>query len=321
MTKSSNCRICDGPAGERLVVREMMYGTREAFEYFSCAHCACLQIAEIPSDIARHYPADYYSYEDSPKRKRWFRDTTRRMRNRHTLGRKGLCGAILCAVKRPTPIYEAYGRAGLSLQGAVLDVGGGAGAHVRELRALGIRNALCVDAFIPHDVLDAGTVLAKKGSIFDIEGRFDLVTFHHSLEHMDKPRDVLATARDLLTDTGTILVRVPTVTSEAFETYGANWSDLDAPRHFYLYSHESIGILARAAGLRVNDLWCDSNAFQFWASEQYAADIPLNDPRSYARDPDRSPFTAADINGFATHARALNAELRGDSICVLLSPA
>jgi hypothetical protein len=43
-----------------------MYGTRETFSYLACADCGCLQISNIPADLARYYPSDYYSY-DAPE--------------------------------------------------------------------------------------------------------------------------------------------------------------------------------------------------------------------------------------------------------------
>src|SRR6478752_5421007 len=54
------CRICasNGPH-PHFVVREMMFGTREPFDYFECSNCKTLQIVDVPADLARHYPTDY----------------------------------------------------------------------------------------------------------------------------------------------------------------------------------------------------------------------------------------------------------------------
>ena len=315
----SRCRICNGPLGSALIVREMMYGTRDEFHYHQCHDCACLQISEIPEDIGKYYPENYYSFCVSHKRKRWLRDLTRKYRSLYAIERNNLLGAFLCALKAPAPIFEVYGRVGLNRKDSVLDVGGGAGGHVRVLRAIGFGDALAIDPFIEADVTLDGQLLAKKASIFDVDATFNLITFHHSLEHMDQQLAVLKKARDLLAKDGKILIRIPSVSSEAFDTYGANWSDLDAPRHFYLHSHKSILLLAKAAGLQVLDLWCDSVSFQFWASEQYAADIPLNDPRSYSQNPEKSPFNAAQIAELEAKSRKLNDNMRGDSVCVALS--
>src|SRR4051812_28988462 len=57
------CRVCGHPAsGSLLSVREMMFGSKERFDYFECAACGCLQIATIPDDLARHYGSGYYSF-------------------------------------------------------------------------------------------------------------------------------------------------------------------------------------------------------------------------------------------------------------------
>jgi len=182
-------------------------------------------------------------------------------------------------------------------------------------------NAMAVDPFIAGDVMEDGRLVAKKGTLFDLNEPYDLIAFHHSFEHMHPPRDILEKAHNLLKPGGSVLLRIPTVTSEAFETYGANWSDLDAPRHFYLHSHDSIQLLAEQAGFKVIDLWCDSNAFQFWASEQYAQDIPLNDPRSHTQPPIPPMFTSDQMAQFEAKAQTLNAQMRGDAICVWLKPA
>jgi len=48
------CRICGADeVSERITAREMMFGTREAFEYFPCGSCGTLQVADIPEDLGR----------------------------------------------------------------------------------------------------------------------------------------------------------------------------------------------------------------------------------------------------------------------------
>jgi len=321
MTTSFTCRICGTTHATKLVVREMMYGTRDTFDYYQCESCQCLQIADIPEDIARYYPANYYSYDQKRKKKRFLRDFTRKHRNLYAIEKKGVLGALLCTLKEPASLFRVYGRLGLTRTSTFLDVGGGDGRHVAELQELGFTNAMAVDPFIAGDVMEDGRLVAKKGTLFDLNEPYDLIAFHHSFEHMHPPRDILEKAHNLLKPGGSVLLRIPTVTSEAFETYGANWSDLDAPRHFYLHSHDSIQLLAEQAGFKVIDLWCDSNAFQFWASEQYAQDIPLNDPRSHTQPPIPPMFTSDQMAQFEAKAQTLNAQMRGDAICVWLKPA
>ena len=37
----------------------MMFGLREEFEFFECGNCGCVQIAEVPANLAKYYPEEY----------------------------------------------------------------------------------------------------------------------------------------------------------------------------------------------------------------------------------------------------------------------
>jgi hypothetical protein len=122
----------------------------------------------------------------------------------------------------------------------------------------------------------------------------------------------------LLCDKGCLLVRIPTVSSYAWEHYGVNWLGLDAPRHLFLFSLKSMQILARQAGFTIKDVLYDSSGAQFWASEQYIKDIPLRDERSHYTDPDKSIFSQEEIRKFDQKAEELNREEKGDQVCIFL---
>ena len=60
----TECRICRNAAGNRAVtLSERMYGSGEAFDYFQCAGCGCLQINAVPEDLGRYYESGYYSFK------------------------------------------------------------------------------------------------------------------------------------------------------------------------------------------------------------------------------------------------------------------
>lgn len=89
--------------------------------------------------------------------------------------------------------------------------------------------------------------------------------------------------------------------------------------HFYLHSYTSIRHLAEQAKLKIIDFWNGSVAFQFWGSEEFIKDIPLNDPLSYSQNQTASIFSEGQIRDFQAKADALNHAEKGDWICVLLS--
>jgi len=310
------CRICGGKFGKRFPVREMMYGTRERFLYDECAACGCLQIDRIPKDIGRHYPADYYSYDlNPPKRLKRFR---RGLRRSWILAAPGILMPLLrlVLVSDSDSMFYVYRRVGLKPHARFLDVGAGAGGHVLDLLDAGI-HAIGVDPFLREDVIWEGKTLVHKKSIGEVSGSFDLITFHHSLEHVPDQIETLAHARRLLAAGGKVLVRIPTVTSEAYERYRGDWVNLDAPRHFVLHSHRSLEIAALKAGLALAQLWCDSTDFGFVGSEQYLRDIPLLDSRSVVKS--SGIFTPAERDEYSRRAVALNESLRGDWICAVLT--
>jgi len=177
---------------------------------------------------------------------------------------------------------------------------------------------MSVDPFIARNVLRNGVLIAKKSEIYEIRDQYDLITFHHSLEHMPDQEAVLKKAAELISPSGRILIRIPTVTSTAWEKYREDWVNLDAPRHLYLHSHSSIKFLAKKSGLKVLDFWNDSDPMQFWGSEQYRQDIPLTDPRSYSQDKNTLIFSSKQILKYKEEAVALNKKGKGDWICVVL---
>ncbi|MDP2004493.1 MAG: class I SAM-dependent methyltransferase, partial [Rubrivivax sp.] len=164
---------------------------------------------------------------------------------------------------------------------------------------------------------DNGAQVLKLG-LDQAPGRWDVVMFHHAFEHVPDPIATLQRAHALLDAGGHCLLRVPTVTSHAWRHYGVHWVQLDAPRHLFLFAHDSIVRLAAATGFDLVDVAFDSDAFQFWGSEQYRRGIALRDERSYAVNPDAGLFSAEEIAGWARRAVELNRQAQGDQAAFVL---
>lgn len=315
-----NCRICADPGPHQLVyAREMMFGFRECFTYFQCGRCHCLQIAEFPAEMARYYPNHYNTYRghQSQEVPEWL----------HTM-----LGGPLLSLRHATMLTEEdevklikkaflfYFR-GLSLNrhSRILDVGCGRGSFLEALSKIGFAHLLGVDLFLESRD-HASTV--HRGTLADIDPtqQWDLIMFHHSLEHMPNQLETLQMARQRLAPGGVCLIRIPIVSSYAWQQYGPNWVSLDAPRHFFLHSLESLDCLARQANMQIQNIIYDSTSFQLWASEQYQHDIALYDDRSFTVSPFHSLFSPADMTRFEIEAQRLNQEKRGDQAAFYLRP-
>lgn len=142
---------------------------------------------------------------------------------------------------------------------------------------VGYTHVLGVDPFIDGDIEYRGRLLVRHETLEHLEGQFDLIMFHHSLEHIGDQAGTMATVARMLASGGSCLIRVPTVSSLAWDEYQDRWVQLDAPRHLFLHSVESMRRLAASAGLRVDQVVHDSTRFQFEGSELYRRDIPLKD--------------------------------------------
>jgi 2-polyprenyl-3-methyl-5-hydroxy-6-metoxy-1,4-benzoquinol methylase len=298
----------------------MMFGLREPFTYFQCCHCSCLQIAEFPAGMERYYPDDYYIMNDSAGDQEGIPEWL------HTM----VGGPLISAMHPLHPgdeqrlikkaILYYFQSVRLSRHSRILDVGCGRGSFLRALSKIGFTNLYGVDLYIKASITYDDGVTVCKGTIADLnpDSRWDVIMFHHSLEHMADQLSVLQTARQHLAPGGCCLIRIPTVSSHAWERYGANWVALDAPRHFFLHSRQSLAHLARKARLCVDKILCDSTSFQFWGSEQYERDIPLYSEHSFAISPLHSIFTPAEIADFERQALQLNTQKRGDQAAFYL---
>jgi 2-polyprenyl-3-methyl-5-hydroxy-6-metoxy-1,4-benzoquinol methylase len=306
------CRICGNSEGNKThQVPELMYGLRNLHVYEECARCGCLQIAGFPDDIERYYGPAYYSYQsrgESPLTRALVR-----ARDAYAMLGTGWIGRLL-KLAFPTDDYaflEPLRRA-LTKDSRILDVGCGSGHLLKAMQRVGFSRLDGIDPFGSEDRILGPGLTIRKCYIEDLRGTYDLVMFHHSLEHVPDQSATLQNAYRLLVPGGFCVVRVPSVSSYAWRQYGIHWVQLDAPRHYYLHSDASMRLLAETVGFEVTGVVSDSSAFQFWGSEQYARGIALMDARSHGVNPRASMFSRSDIARFKRRARKLNATGDGD---------
>jgi SAM-dependent methyltransferase len=293
-----------------------MYGTREVFPYFECSSCGTSTLTSVPADLSRYYPDDYYSFGGQPQPVSSVTRLIKRARTGIVLHSAHIPRSIKGRLPR-TPGWAIWFE-GLTIHtgSRILDVGSGEGAMLLKMAGDGFSHLDGVDPFVHADMQLRDGVRIHKSPVDEMQGEFDVVMFHHSLEHVP---DALASAASKLAKDGRIIVRVPMVDSWAARSYGANWVQYDAPRHLTLFSRVGLALLADMAGLRVERVFYDSTAFQFWGSEQYRMGIPLRSDHSYFEHPERSPFPATQIEEWEREAAELNQLGQGDQAGFVLS--
>jgi SAM-dependent methyltransferase len=315
------CRVC-GSAGpfSTYRVREMMFNAGDQFDYALCSACGCLQIVTVPTDLARHYGEGYYSYS-TPAAASGFKQGLsrwiRRARSRHLAGQVDVLGGLIARWK-PHTALASVGALRPRRDARILDVGCGGGELLLALQAAGFTHLLGADPFVARDLDLGGGLRVLRRDLSAVDGSFDIVMFHHSLEHMPDQGAALRAAHQRLASGGHCIVRIPTVSSAAWREYGTDWCALDAPRHLVLHSRDSIRLLAQANGFEVKDIHDDANGFQFWGSEQYRRGIALMRPGSTNIEPAPGAFSPAQLREFEQRARELNRRGEGDQIVVIL---
>ena len=307
------CRICSNKENNTpYEAREMMLGLRDLHTYFQCGACGCLQIENVPENIQEYYPSDdYYSY-DQIKTETGFKKKLITLRDRYAATGEGFIGKLL-QMRMPHDKLPQLQKTGVNTDSKILDVGCGAGHLLHTLRECGFKNTHGIDPFNTKNIQYSNGLTIKQQSIHDVtESGWDLIMLNHSFEHVLDQHETLTQIKKLLKPGGVCMIRVPTVSSWAWDHYGVNWVQLDAPRHFFLHSQESMQVLADKIGLELRETVYDSFAFQYWGSEQYLKDIALQDENSYAVNPDKAPFDETQIQNYTIRSKALNAEQQGD---------
>ena len=297
----------------------MMFGLRESFSYVECSACSSLSLVDVPDDLSRFYPPGYYSFAAPvPPPPSGIDGAARRVRSELMLrAAPWLAERVFRAGRCPKFLWWLSGL-GLSTRSRVLDLGSGRGTLLGQMRAEGFTDLTGADPYLDADASLANGVQLKRCGIEEVRGQFDLVMMNHSFEHVPDAVNALRQARRLLDPGGTVLVRVPVADSYAFDVYGPEWVQLDAPRHILVPTSSGMAEVAARADMDIVRSFRDSSAFQFWGSEQYRRDLPLRDPASYAEDP--SVLSPELLRDWKAQAALLNRRGRGDSAGFVLRP-
>lgn len=321
------CRIC-GNLENNLIhrTREMMFGTRDPFDYLECGACGTLQILNVP-DLSRYYPKDYYSLNTEEIGDAETASKLRlaaRYAGNYLLNRRNRVSRLInrkqTRFHKFFPEYLKEPLLDLNFDSKILDFGCGSGKLLQTLHYYGFKNLTGADAFIEDDIFYPNGVKIYKQSLAEIESFFDLVMLHHSFEHLPDPLESLREIYRLLPPGKFCLIRIP-VKAFAWEKYGVDWVQLDPPRHLYLYTEKSFRLIAEQAGFEVAKVVYDSEAFQFYGSEKYARNIALNEKTDAAGNNFDNSITPQQVREWERIAENLNKQNNGDQACFYLRVA
>lgn len=222
------CPICGGDGAPRLIAvdRNRAIGD-ERFDYRACRACSTLFLANVPDDLGRYYPPDYYPIEAAGEA---------------AAGESESEVAKVALLRR----FCAGGR--------IVEVGPGAGGFAAQAKRGGFPDvrAIEMDERACEHLRALGVETVHSDQPERALAAMDpsrAIVLWHVFEHLTRPRALLRAAAANLDPGGVLLLAVPNPAAFQLRVLGARWPHLDAPRHLQLVPAATLVRIAGGEGL------------------------------------------------------------------------
>ncbi len=248
------CRICGNNTDNKLHLgKETRINSGDEFIYVKCSKCGCLQIEKYPPDIAKYY-AGYYSLQQQKTTEPFWRRFTRNQLFKYRMTGKNLPGKLIS--KLVPNSFQWVAPNTFDFNSSIIDIGSGSGRLVLKMANSGFRNVSGIDPFLDESIvydLKNKKITIKKQDIYELQGQYDFIMLHHVLEHLPEQHRVFEKLASLMHKNSKLLINIPIINSYTWDKYEMNAFQLsDIPRHYYLHSDDSIGILAEKYNLKID---------------------------------------------------------------------
>ena len=228
---ASACDLCGSTSVRELyTAKDRLRNTDEQFQIVECRGCGvlCTHPHMSEAELAGYYPDDYWGGPEPSDK--WIADS--QSEKTSFLSRCGLAS------------------------GRILDVGCGSGFFLRALDPkswdrfgveLSETAAEAVERALGSGHVFSGTLTRSTWAA----SSFDVVTFWSALEHTNEPRAHLREARRIIKSGGSLIVQLPNVASYQARFFGGDWFHLDAPRHRYHFTLNTLDRLLSESGFQI----------------------------------------------------------------------
>ena len=225
------CGLCGSTrARELYTARDRLRNSEQIFLIAECLGCGVLRtLPEMTErELALFYPRDYWG-GDEPELD-WIRSSQ----------------------KEKTDFISACELDG----GSILDVGCGSGFFLRALDQskwdrfgveTGEAAARAANRALGQGRVFTGTLIESACA----DALFDAVTFWSALEHTNEPRANLIEARRIIKHGGSLIIQVPNAASYQAQLFDGHWFALDAPRHRYHFTLQTLDTLLSETGFKI----------------------------------------------------------------------
>jgi 2-polyprenyl-3-methyl-5-hydroxy-6-metoxy-1,4-benzoquinol methylase len=216
----------------------------ELFTVVKCRRCGLLYQTPRPTqdEIGQYYPIEYEPFYQE-RSENWL------------IKKVNLYGVN----KRCRIINSLPGR---KRGGRLLDIGCSTGIFMRELSRSKLWEVW------GNDTSEYAVKIAREqfqlhvyhGDLFQANysaAFFDVITLWDVLEHLPDPSTTLKEISRITKPDSYIVLRIPNHDSLDSKIFGPTWAGLDLPRHFYVYSKQTIIQLLAKYEFRVKNISCN----------------------------------------------------------------
>jgi ubiquinone/menaquinone biosynthesis C-methylase UbiE len=238
-----DCCVCDsGDATVAGIGEDFEYRTsNDVFAAMQCNRCGLVYLNPRPdvSEFDRIYPPTYHAFDFSEEKFGFVHKVRSRLEANRLL--------TFCK--------------GLDDDTKILDVGCGDGFHLRLLRDFGNKNwtleGLDASEKAAEVARNSGVTVhlgtAEKNNL--PENTFDLAFLIQTIEHVEKPNEVLPAICRVLKPNGRLIVVTDNTDSVDFGLFkNGYWGGYHFPRHWNLFNRKALTILAEKSGFTIEKI-------------------------------------------------------------------
>jgi 2-polyprenyl-3-methyl-5-hydroxy-6-metoxy-1,4-benzoquinol methylase len=223
------CPLCGAEAALAFTVTDRNRAiTDRRFDYLRCRDCASYFLADVPSDLGRYYPPEYYALPSPAELNHLAAGESHKLK---LLEQAGAVGGRLVEIGSGFGVFaRAANTAGFAVTAIEMD-----GRCCEYLESIvGVRAI--------HSATPAETLATLPPS--------RVIALWHVIEHLPNPWQVLEAIASNLAPGGVLAVATPNPEAIQFRLLRERWAHVDAPRHLFLIPVGSLTAKAAMHGLR-----------------------------------------------------------------------
>lgn len=217
-----------------------------------------------PAEIGQHYPPEYEPYTDhaAQKKRNWL-----------------LQQAIDYGINKRCRYVTRHKQSG-----TLLDIGCAAGTFLVGMRRQGNwqLHGVELSADVAQIARERHGLDVFSGTLEEAaypDNMFDAITMWDVLEHLHDPSESLREIYRILKPGGLLVIRVPNLASWDAQIFGNAWAGLDAPRHLYVFTPQTLREMLEQRYFKVLDNSCGIGSYvtfalsvRFWLTAHEASD-------------------------------------------------